>query len=521
MEVDAYDDSDLPDHIYLNMSAAAGVYTSSVTTQPIAQTSDQRNMVIVTDLQLYKLAVIRCSISSRSLPIFIPSIKTGQPDPWLTNYNLTLNLTNTQPGSVPLAAPGVYTLWLRESVDWTRVDVDTSTPGFNMIAALAAALPPNYTAELNSAGTLTLSNSLYPFSATVNADSYSGQPPYVQNASTFGFLYLPNLITPAPALLLNSQLDTGTGVNVIHFPNPPQYNTPVSQTFTATTYLRWLPQTQNIPTPQSPMAAQQSSMAYWMYDYQWFVNIFNTAVQGAWGVLQSQYTSSHPTSPPRLQYNGTTKTFSVAGDALLFPSVGQTFAGQLNNVYSMSLTLNEMLSDLLCLPAVYDAFGNATLNFSNALISQPFTINGVQNWVVLNNDYSPVGAMWSPVQSIVFTAARWNARPELTSLVTNVGADTAGASASSVVNYNTFQILTDIVANNTDAAQYRSETTIFVPSGVLRFTDLYGIDSLIGVDLEVCWKNRLTGEILPIRLNPLAGFEAKFLLQKKRIQGGS
>ena len=37
------------------------------------------------------------------------------------------------------------------------------------------------------------------------------------------------------------------------------------------------------------------------------------------------------------------------------------------------------------------------------------------------------------------------------------------------------------------------------------------------VDFGIAWKNRLTGEVLPLQLNPLASFSAKVMLKRKDV----
>ena len=170
--------------------------------------------------------------------------------------------------------------------------------------------------------------------------------------------------------------------------------------------------------------------AYWTYDYQWFVTLFNKALAKAFASSILSFDDLLSSATPFLSYNSSTKLFSIYADPLSTPwkdnPISDPSSGLVQGSW-ISIAFNEMLSNLLMLPCSFDLYANAYLNFQTASLTIPgFKQQGVNSWVTLTNDFSPVGSLWSPVESIVFTAHRWNSRSELTSPTSAIGQDTLG-----------------------------------------------------------------------------------------------
>ena len=127
-----------PEHVYINMSGAAGAFKTDLSTHPVATFTEPRNQMIVQDTQLYKLAVVRCDVTgARTLPLFIPSIQTNQPDPFLTNYQISVQANQVKPSPAPICTIGnSYTLNARlvGAGGWAALLVST-TDGAGSIAS--------------------------------------------------------------------------------------------------------------------------------------------------------------------------------------------------------------------------------------------------------------------------------------------------------------------------------------------------------------------------------------------------
>ena len=111
-----------PEHVYINMSGAAGAFKTDLSSHPVATFTEPRNQLIVQDTQLYKLAVVRCDVTgARTLPLFIPSIQTGQMDPFLTNYQISVQANVIESSSTPIAIVGDPTVTYTLNVRFTDI----------------------------------------------------------------------------------------------------------------------------------------------------------------------------------------------------------------------------------------------------------------------------------------------------------------------------------------------------------------------------------------------------------------
>jgi hypothetical protein len=107
--------------IYLNVSSIAP--GSDTPTQPEALYSEFRSQAILDGKASdYRLSVIRFQVTGQELPLWIPSIKTGQPDPKLTNYQLALTMVYS---AGPVVSPTFQSV---QSVYWSPQFQDEPVP---------------------------------------------------------------------------------------------------------------------------------------------------------------------------------------------------------------------------------------------------------------------------------------------------------------------------------------------------------------------------------------------------------
>lgn len=301
---------------------------------------------------------------------------------------------------------------------------------------------------------------------------------------------------------------------------------------TATVALQWVPQAAGVSTPPGPNGdrGQARSAAYWCFDYQWFVTILNTALQSAWNTIAADISSQSSggivvrTKAPYVVYNASSRWFTLYADALSTSGQGKPFTS--SGIVSpgvqelmTGIQMNELLANLMMFPATYDAQGNATLRFNAAPVVSTgvSSASGTDSWVALSNDFSPVASLWSPVGSLVFLTQYFPIRSEVTSAPTVFGGSDIGVGASQGVGYDSQLILSDVIPNITDASDWRTQTVLYAPT-VLRWVDMpCGNLPLDTVDFNLGWRNRFTGEVIPLTLNPMASFGVKVLLRRKDV----
>lgn len=81
-----------PYHIYLDLNCMNNDRTQS-STPPILTFNEVRNSPILMNPSEYFLSVVRFTIQTPTLPVFIPQIKTGQSNPNLTIYKVNMDCT--------------------------------------------------------------------------------------------------------------------------------------------------------------------------------------------------------------------------------------------------------------------------------------------------------------------------------------------------------------------------------------------------------------------------------------------
>jgi hypothetical protein len=89
-------DTTEPDYVYFNADIICNrTIDQGLGTDPLARFNESRDTAIINDASKYHFSIIRfaCNGVGKDLPIFIPVIDVGQPDPNLTVYSTTLTST--------------------------------------------------------------------------------------------------------------------------------------------------------------------------------------------------------------------------------------------------------------------------------------------------------------------------------------------------------------------------------------------------------------------------------------------
>jgi hypothetical protein len=307
----------------------------------------------------------------------------------------------------------------------------------------------------------------------------------------------------------------------------------LSATYSYTSNLRWIPQiTLGTAPPRSPAengGFQVDSLYYWGFDYQCFVDMVNAALYRAWDGVCALSIKGSGYAPrckaPYVGFNAASKTFTMYEDAwgsssngvlsklLRTPSAGLRwpFVEEVVDVQ-----LNEILQNLLMFPASsVDRTGAATLNFANAPFEQTSRpASSSAGWAALDNDFSPTAAMWSPVGSLVMMTQFFPVRHEVVSSPAMYGGDdVSSVLTASTPAYDSMPVLSDVIPNITDASDWRAQTILYSPT-VLRWIDMpAGAFPLDTLDIRLGWRNRVTGAVTPLTMNPMSSFSVKIQLR--------
>ena len=503
-----------PRRIYVNLSASALSSSAQLSQDPEANFYTTRNVPILQNTSKYQLAIVRAAIQGqRNLPLLIASIKTGQPLPYITNYVTTLTLTfggtpvEIPPSSLP-DPPTSRTITIN-SINAFGVAAGSASVPVPSTSASAAVVAAWLTAAYGTSPDPVISD----VTCTVGAGSMlkfaRGNPSATPGwsftvsvldddaASFFGFF------SAQLAISSLGSLDAA----VIALPAPCSYNstTPVFSTSFAAPMV-WIPQTSGLALPAAPLTTQDNTTdAYWLYDYAWFARLLNNTFQTAFSAVVAAAATAGFSLP--ITQGGTAPSCvyvpAAKGFRLSVPA-GLVQGGEAR----LDIQLNEELSNLMNWPGTYDAVGNETLIWDCAVPGTSSTGGAVLN---VTPEYPATGNGWSPVGSIVFGFSQWPARAEILSPPIQYGEGASNAAASS--NDETSQILSDVVPQVLDSADFVSQNIISSPH-ILRWIDLPGHNApLRTLDFKVGWRNSLTGAILPLTLNPTSSVSIKILLQ--------
>jgi hypothetical protein len=135
-------------------------------------------------------------------------------------------------------------------------------------------------------------------------------------------------------------------------------------------------------------------------------------------------------------------------------------------------------------------------------------------WKVVQ-DYRSTDAMWSPVSGIVFTSAMLPVKKEYTSA--NVDLNAGNLGGGSVGSQSAFQpIITDfsIDQQHEGAEGYRNFTQ-YEPTAEYRMISMTAShEEIRNIDIQVFWKYRLTGDLIPLTAANCSDVNIKMLFRK-------
>lgn len=109
MDLQAYDAA--PTHIYYDVQSS-NIQSTTTTPKPFAY-AETRSQPILNNPSMYSMAIVRATLDTGTLPVFIPTIQYGT-DPNLTIYSVTLDWTDPLTG-ILYSSGQVYVIWNPQS----------------------------------------------------------------------------------------------------------------------------------------------------------------------------------------------------------------------------------------------------------------------------------------------------------------------------------------------------------------------------------------------------------------------
>lgn len=282
----------------------------------------------------------------------------------------------------------------------------------------------------------------------------------------------------------------------------------VYNNITVQQYIYFVPQDQSQTIPNPPIyntpKLQQFSAYYFVFNYEYFINLINTALSACFNTLSAQ-TDLSSTTTPYLKWNNELQTATLYAE--------QSYYSSSNNSNPINVYFNNALFQLFSSFPIY-AQSSSAKNGLNYLIScnafgnaSVETINNI-TYLLCEQEYSTT-SIWSPVSSVVFTT---NTMPIISELLSAPTIYINGDKYQSTTNTGISNVITDFEATNMMYTPFLS----YQPS-IYRYVELYGSSPLTTIDIRCFWKNKV-GQLIPFYLNSGCSASLKVMFALKGTQ---
>jgi hypothetical protein len=160
-------------------------------------------------------------------------------------------------------------------------------------------------------------------------------------------------------------------------------------------------------------------------------------------------------------------------------------------------------------------FYNSTEQTANTFTPPDFLGRAPSNeeYIAINQSYSTVPLM-NPVKSIVFTTALLPILPEMVSAPQTIGATTSFQNDGN--NANVQNVLTDFEVQLENGEETRP-VVYYTPTAEYRMVDLQSNQPLTSIQLSVNWRNKF-GQLIPLRLGTDGNAQIKILFRRRDWQ---
>ena len=280
------------------------------------------------------------------------------------------------------------------------------------------------------------------------------------------------------------------------------YTVTLSYTYLGTAYdaqvnLLYVPQNSQA-SPAPPVVNQDNtSQYYWIYSYQQFVNMINTAFATSYALLNIAVNAAGGDLPigsvaPFMSLNAQTNLFSLYADTTY----------DITNGNHISIYANQPLFNHV---GAMDRIQYSTYVNGKAYQYKIYNVNGLNtvtipvggiNYYQMTQSYSTTAIM-CPIKSIAFKS---NQLPIIQNIISsNTGqfnSDTLDQSGG--YNANISPNITDFIANITNGTEYLP-LLIYSPASEYRLVDMISDTPLTSMDIRVFWIDQF-GVNYPLKL---------------------
>jgi hypothetical protein len=307
-----------------------------------------------------------------------------------------------------------------------------------------------------------------------------------------------------------------------------------TNSFTTTQSVIWEPEYTDLsvaspPLPSTCQTGQDISTRYYYCNtYTWWVSLVNKALRNCVTDLQTQFnawwiaTVPAPFQPPptlgtkapQMTYNPTTNLFSIYAPTYSFGFENRTapatddeeatlYFGE--NLYGMFANFKSIYRNLSNRRTV-EIYIEDILDGANTV-----TYGGV-NYFLTIQDYESTSMLWSPVESIVFCSGLLPVVNEATSDPIRFGDGNDTVLQTTISAFS--PIVTDVAVFQTNGSGYKSYLE-YAPTAEYRMASMSRSKTAINsIDIQVYWKNRLTGELTPVQMYNGSSVSIKIMLRK-------
>lgn len=275
-------------------------------------------------------------------------------------------------------------------------------------------------------------------------------------------------------------------------------------------YLNWIPQNTDAAVPLAPSATangiQPFSEYYYCHNYQYFINLINTALSVAMAEMRILVPGLLTVDDPFLTWDADTAKATIYARSSHFDS---------DNPIRVNIYFNRALYSLLSTFNYIHNTVDVDRNQDYRILMRPFKGEkvvvlpnvGIDAYIFSTQEICTV-SQWTPISSILFTT---NTIPITSTFDSNPVIYIDGNPQRLSNTYNSFSnIITDLVSNEFSM----KPDLLYNPTAQYRYIDLENDVPLVNIDINVYFKDRL-GIIRQFLLVPGASASLKILFEKK------
>jgi len=268
----------------------------------------------------------------------------------------------------------------------------------------------------------------------------------------------------------------------------------------STAYLEW--------TSETSGALPSSQKYYYSYTYSHFCDLFNTAVASAFTNVSGQL-GGVTTKAPQLVYNGSTNLFSLYCDSNGFGPDRTSQTESFNIVFDANLY--QLLRNFENIYTPNNQPETNEIIVRNRLNNTQ--VVGGTTYYVVTQDFPSTDAIWSPVQSIVFTTSLLPVVPEQVGAPIVIANGMSSDVFSSQANFQT--TITDVALPISRSSDYKGFME-YAPNPYRMISMSTAKQEIREFDVSVFWKDK-SGTLYPVTLPNGASVSLKLLFKMKGL----